>query len=675
MQRHSLWILAIIAFLICGQLPAAENAMQISPDEKQQLEKDWNSLGEAIAKLRTRDKAVSASLLADASLHHRSVEWALRYEPAIRKTDAELIRRALARGTERVRQLAAGQPDWQQKKGRLSRAYVSAVDGSVQPYGLLIPEGYDPSKPHRLDVVLHGSMGPAGANEVRFLKSFDEPSKTAKPPQFFELHPLGRMENCYRWAGEADVFEAIQDVCAKYNIDRDRIVLRGMSMGASGTWHLGLKHPDKFVALGPYCGYVDTHRFSQTPIARFPLVGPLPQHQELALHMLDSKDYAGNAHNVPAIACMGDKDIFIEAHEIMGRAMQKEGVRMVNLISHGTGHVIDPVTHAEQMRRIGEYAQKGLDHTPQQIRFVTWTLKYSRCHWIQVLGLEQHYAKAQIAAKRTSDNEIEVTDARNVTRFAILRPVWNGKAMKVRIAGKLISTEDSPLGAGQNERHPGPGAIGGVFVRENSRWQFLGHIGPELPGKRPGQQGPIDDAFSSPFLCVRGTGAAWNSAVQNYSDAALDRFAAEWHQYFRGKLPVKNDSDITDEDIKTKNLILFGDPGSNPWISKVLPKMPVEWTRDTIRFRGETYPAANHVPALIQPSPLPGAASHYVVINSGHTFRGKDLETINYLLFPRWGDWAMLRISTELKPNQEPAWESVLDAGYFDELWRAPAAE
>ncbi|MFO0970119.1 MAG: hypothetical protein U0793_31595 [Gemmataceae bacterium] len=41
-------------------------------------------------------------------------------------------------------------------------------------------------------------------------------------------------------------------------------MLRGMSMGASGTWHLGLKHPDRFVAIGPYCGYVDTHRFSET---------------------------------------------------------------------------------------------------------------------------------------------------------------------------------------------------------------------------------------------------------------------------------------------------------------------------------------------------------------------------------------------------------------------------
>ena len=75
--------------------------------------------------------------------------------------------------------------------------------------------------------------------------------------------------------------------------------------------------------------------------------------------MLDSVDYAANAGVVPAIACMGEKDVFFQAHVLMGQAMAKEGLTMVNLISPGTGHVIDPVTHAEQMRRIGEIAVEG----------------------------------------------------------------------------------------------------------------------------------------------------------------------------------------------------------------------------------------------------------------------------------------------------------------------------
>ena len=96
---------------------------------------------------------------------------------------------------------------------------------------------------------------------------------------------------------------------------------------------------------------------------------------------------------------------------------------MVNLISPGTGHVLDPATHEEQMRRIGELAAKGLDHVPEHIRFVTWTLKYSRCHWLQVLGLGEHYARAELEARVDDDGTVEVAEPKNVTRFAILPPV------------------------------------------------------------------------------------------------------------------------------------------------------------------------------------------------------------------------------------------------------------
>ena len=50
------------------------------------------------------------------------------------------------------------------------------------------------------------------------------------------------------------------------------------------------------------------------------------------------------------------------------------------------------------MRRIGELAAKGLNHSPGHVRFVTWTLKYSRCHWLQVLGMGEHYARAELEA-------------------------------------------------------------------------------------------------------------------------------------------------------------------------------------------------------------------------------------------------------------------------------------
>ena len=614
------------------------------------------------AKLATL-KSENSDLLADVELFHKGVVWALRYDTPLTPNDDTLVKKALASGLRRAEGLAAKKTDWTTKKGKVLRGFVSAVDGSTQPYGVIVPESYDSTRPMRLDVVLHGSSKPVGMSELRFGARFDEGDETdtsAPDVDFIELHPLGRVENCYRWAGETDVFEAIEAVCRNYNIDRDRIVLRGMSMGASGTWHLGLKHPDRFVAIGPYCGYVDTHRFSETPIPGFIRVGPLPPHQEMGLHMLDSVDYAANAAVVPAIAAIGDQDVFFQAHVIMGEAFAKEKLQFVNLISPGTGHVIDPVTNAEQMRRIGEYAAKGLDHEPRHFRFVTWTLKYSRCHWLEVLALKQHYERAEIIASVADDGSIEIAAPTNITQFAIHPPMLKNAGAGLRIAGKEVALpqHNSAL----------------VFAQRNGEWQCLGARSDVVAtGKRPGLQGPIDDAFCTPFLCVRGTGKPWNSEVNAWALASLRRFEYEWARYMRGDLPVRNDTDVTEADVRDKHLILFGDPGSNSWIARALPDLPVNWTPDDVSIHQDVYPAKDHSPVFICASPL--AANRYLVINSGHTFHEKEFAAFNYLLFPRLGDWAMIKISPgsdQWQPTSPAFPEEVMRAGYFDETWRLP---
>jgi hypothetical protein len=618
---------------------------------------------ELVVLKRSLDKLRSqaASDFADAGMFAKGLDWALSYDRDFTPQDLTLMKSALERGRERLASLAAGKRPWAARRGKIALGYVSQVDDSIQPYGVIVPKHYDPQTPTRLDVVLHGSTKPVGLSELRFISRFDEgDGENASPPEqpFIELHPLGRVENCYRWAGETDVFEAIEDVCRRYNIDRRRVVLRGMSMGASGTWHLGLKHPDRFVALGPYCGYVDTHRFSETPLESFVKVGPLPPHQELGLHMLDSVDYAANAGVVPAIACMGEKDVFFQAHVIMGEAMAREGLKMVNLISPGTGHVIDPVTHAEQMRRIGELAERGLDEQPRDLRFVTWTLKYSRCHWLQLLGLKSHYERAEIVA-RWRDDTIEVIKASNITAFAVLTPRLSFIPKVVRVEGTELTVPDSITTE----------SAGIVLNQRNGKWSIAGALGQTpLSGKRPGLQGPIDDAFTSRFLCVRGTGKPWNAAVQSYCDASLQRFAQEWRHYFRGELPVKDDTAVTEQDLRTCNLILFGDPGSNPWIARALPKLPLQWSAETVTLAGRDYPAASHAPALIAPNPLDESGTHYLVLNSGHTFREAELAKLNYLLFPRWGDWAVLQIDPP--PGDAPLLEKVVQAGYFNEEWK-----
>ena len=547
------------------------------------------------------------------------------------------------------------------QEGKLVRGFVTAVDGSVQPYGLVIPAGYGPKKQARLDVVLHGSTKPTGLSELRFVARFDDgdgPPAKVPDANFIELHPLGRVENCYRWAGETDVFEAIEAVCRNYTIDRDRIVLRGMSMGASGTWHLGLKHPERFAALGPYCGYVDTCEFSHTPLPSFVPVEALPPHQDRALHLLDSVGYAANAGVIPVVACMGEKDVFFQAHVLMDRAMAKEGLSLENLIAPGTGHVIDQTTQTEQMRRLAAFADRGVDRAPRRVRFVTWSLKYNECHWLRVLGLGEHYARAELDATVGEDGLVAVKEPVNVTRFALLPPVLQGANPRLRVGGAEVALP--PRGENAPPRRP-------VIGRKDGKWVYLGELGAvRLDGKRPGVQGPIDDAFAAPFLCVRGTGKPWHPPVGAWADANLDRFAREWPRYFRGELPVKDDVAVTEDDVKRYNLILFGDPGSNRLTARVLPHLPLRWTKTELTFSGAAHPAADHAPVLIYPNPM--APGRYVVLNIGHTFRENELASLNYLLFARLGDWAVLKVG----PAADPLRDEVVRAGFFDERWLMP---
>lgn len=62
-------------------------------------------------------------------------------------------------------------------------------------------------------------------------------------------------ENKY-WDSE-ELYLLIQKVLAENKIDKSRIYLTGLSMGAWGSWNLAFAHPELFAALVPIAGFVD----------------------------------------------------------------------------------------------------------------------------------------------------------------------------------------------------------------------------------------------------------------------------------------------------------------------------------------------------------------------------------------------------------------------------------
>lgn len=600
----------------------------------------------------------------DAQIFLKGVVWALDFGPVNDANSREQLKRGLRRARERIESLEAGQQPWVNRRGVSARGYLSAVDSTVHPYAVYVPASYDPAVPMRLDVVLHGSTPAVGVCEMQFANNSDggdsdDPSRFKA--DFIELHPLGRVgENAYRFEGETDVDEAIEAVCRDYRVDRSRIVLRGGSLGGVGTWQLGLKRPDRYVALGPAAGPVDTIVFANSPWEHFVRLDPLTAWQETMLHLVDAIDYTANASMVRVVAVMGDQDPYYGSHLLIEKAFAQEGIPFVGIVDHGAGHSVTAKVMQEQLDLLGQYAAQGRDPFPKQVRFVTWTLKFSRCNWIEVLGLEKHYQRAEIEASIAADGSINVKQPRNITRFAIHPPALQSPGVGVTVAGTRIDLGAAATGTD----------LPVVIERREGAWTCAGTLDQvNLTGKRPGLQGPIDDAFATRFLCVRGTGQAWNPAVGAWADANLRRFADEWRRYYRGYLPVKNDSDVTEDDVRGSNLILFGDPGSNPWIRKILPRLPIQWTRDTLELGSERHSAADHGLQLIYANPLPGAEGRYVVLNSGHTYHASELR-FSYMVFPRLGDWAILKVGQN--PPDAPAAtvaETVLNSGFFGEAW------
>jgi hypothetical protein len=92
------------------------------------------------------------------------------------------------------------------------------------------------------------------------------------------------------------------------------------------------------------------------------------------------------------------------------------------------------------------------------------------------------------------------------------------------------------------------------------------------------------------FIFVKPAAAGWNPAVDAWVKSEMDRAVREWRRQFRGDVIVKDAAAVTDADIAQSNLILWGDPQSNPLLAKATAKLPIEWTKESVKANGKTYP-------------------------------------------------------------------------------------
>jgi hypothetical protein len=657
MSRTAVLLFLALPLAATGQQPNQYAPPKTQPPDAATIEKIKPKTAELKAEIAKLPKS-AFQYAPDVEVYAKAGEWIVMLEEWFDPKAGEKTLAVLDAGLRRAAELRNlkpnGVPSWPTVRGKpVVWGYRSTVDDSIQPYSLTVPTDFDPTKPWRLDVVLHGRD--ATLTEVKFIHARETSKPPAKSADYVQLDVYGRGNNAYRWAGETDVEEATF-AAGSIGVSPPRrgvksatsVVLRGFSMGGAGTWHIGLHHPFDFSVIGPGAGFTTTRGY----IKNFP--ANVSDYIDRCLHIYDAVDYAENLFNVPVVAYSGEKDpqkaaadnIFAKLRDL------KEPVQATHLVAPGLEHRMPPEWQA---RADAEY-RKYLHRVPvdaERVRFVTYTARYGNAGWATIEALDRQYDRAVLDGT-WKDRKVDLATT-NIRGLFLMGNDDKPVPKQVRIDGQQIKVP------GEEGDKP---ATMATFRKNNGQWQHVGLLESMAtkrtkPDKHDGLQGPIDDAFMGSFLVAAESG-------DGYPAVAAEQFRRIWRRYFRGTVREKDPKAVTEEDYRGRNLILFGTPETNPLIAKVLQKLPIRWTRDELEVNGVKYDAKTHVPVLIYPNPL-WWQTGYVVINSGHTFREADLKGTNALLYPRLGDWAVLK---PMPTKDDPAAYEVVAAGLFDEYWQ-----
>lgn len=634
--------------------PVPPPGVEISAADRAEIEAGAQRLEGELARLR--EAANPSPLLHEAEVFHKALRYALDYNEFYDATnDVRAARQIIGEGLRRTAALGRGEAPWTTATGLVVRAYVSKIDGSVQPYGLVIPPSYTPASAHkfRLDTWYHGRD--EKLTELRFIHSRMRDKGQFTPENTFVLHLYGRYCNANKLAGEIDLLEALEHAQRFYPLDTNRFVTRGFSMGGAACWQFAVHYPSMWAAAAPGAGFSETAHFLR--IFQNEEV-KVPPYEQSLWHLYDCTDYALNLFNLPTVAYSGEIDRQKQAADIMAEAMAREGLELTHIIGPKTGHSYHAESRREINERIDAIAAKGRDPLPREVRFTTWTLRYNQSFWVKIEGMDKHWERARVDASIRGDSGVEITTT-NISALILAMPVGlsplnPAQAPTITIDGATLKGPKV-----QSDR-----SWNAFLSKTDGQWRLTapGDLPPLR--KKPGLQGPIDDALMDSFVFVRPTSKGWHSNTDAWVQKELAHAVEHWRKQFRGDARIVNDTDLTPELMQKHNIVLWGDPASNKAMAKLLPELPIQWTAESLTLGQQTLPATNHVPALIYPNP--GAPNRYVVLNSSFTFREYDYLN-NARQIPKLPDYAVIDVS---KPITSRAPGGIAHAGFFDERWQ-----
>jgi len=417
----------------------------------------------------------------------------------------------------------------------------------------------------------------------------------------------------YWGIAEQDVYDTIATIEKRYPVDPDRVYLTGASMGGGGALWLALTRPDRWAAVAPLS----------------------------AAMMPGSEDLAPNLSNLPIRFYHGEQDSIVPV--ATSRAWQRRlldigvpaaYVEYPNLRHNAWDLAYKPGAAFDWM------AQFRRNRAPDHVRFVSRSYRYSEAYWVKIDGLTPG-TDAEIDARR--DGSKITVQTKNLDAFTLTLD-----ASEVSIDGKAVPP-----------RHNGAATVRErslSFTKTPTGWR-PGRYQPT--GKRSGAEGPIFDIASARPIYVYGTlGTRTASELEERRKVA--QTAAAWSTTrFRVEIapPVKADSEVTDADLASNDVVLMGTTATNSVLARVASQFPLALDPGAADY------------GLLFIAPL---GKHYALVASGLPWwTGADeagraayaFAPERLALLATFGDYILFKGSLA----------HVIQEGRFDRNWKVPA--
>jgi len=520
----------------------------------------------------------------------------------------------------------AGRDPLKGARGYIERAYFSPIDCSYQPYRVYVPRGYRPGRPTPLFVYLHGYVPSYTKAEW-----VEEPASLTR---LMEKHscllavPFGRSNTDFQTVGEVDVFRVVHEMKRLYTVDPRRVYLVGYSMGGSGMWTLMQHAPGVFAAGVSIGGRTDYYFWKDLDR------GNVPPYKRFLIDNNNPITAVENFLNAAFWIFHGEHDPLVKiGHSTrMHAALAKAGIESRLTVIPNRMHWI-----ADTVWREYDIVSWALEHVlpacPWKVSFVTYTPKYRRAWWVEILGFARWGRPARVVASCGPGDACTVT-AENTLGVRIRLPAALRGKKEVRVVFN-----------GAENTHPvqpdgtmilGTGEKGGGFSKNR------------LPG-------PLKEAFNSPFTVVWGPRFEGGS----YREEA-EAFAAEWEAFAKGRPPLVRDTEMKPETAARRNLVIFSDPVEGSLLARLLPRTPVRITPE--RFAVGPRSASRRRRGIAFVYPNPEHPERYIAVFSGLRW-GTSLP-VNHK-FDHVPDYIVFGADThEDGSNRE------IFAGFFDMRWR-----